>query len=132
MDAKRTSPNAAAASNGAHGGNGAAAPSFTRLRDQGREMVEEAGAFADAAGGAAGEARELAREQLTTRPYWVLGAAFAVGWVLGGGVPPRAARMAADVATRAATHALASRVAAAVAGVGAPPEGDPSGSSASE
>ena len=103
-------------------------PSVARLRARGREVRQEGRAFADATQGFVAEASELAREQLEERPYWVLGAAFAVGWILGGGVPPRAAKMAGDVAARAATSVLASRLAEAVASPsasGPAGEGDP-------
>lgn len=101
-------------------------PSVARLRARGREVRQEGRAFADATQGLVSEASDLAREQLEERPYWVLGAAFAVGWILGGGVPPRAVRMAGDVATRATVSVLASRLAEAVS---APPPGGDDGTS---
>lgn len=99
-------------------------PSVARLRERGREVRDEGRAFADAAGGLAEEVQALARVQMRERPYWMLGAAFAAGWVLGGGVPPTAARLAGEAATRAATHALASRLARAMDDAPDPPAGD--------
>lgn len=100
-------------------------PSVERLRARGREVRDEGRALADATEGLAHEVQALAREQMHQRPYWMLGAAFAVGWVLGGGVPPTAVRVAGEAATRAATHTLATRLAHAFADPGPPepPEG---------
>jgi hypothetical protein len=75
-----------------------------RLRDYGREVVEERDALMEAAQGAVGELSALVKEQVDERPYTVLGAAFGLGLVLGGGLPLAivglGARAAAGMAMR--------------------------------
>jgi hypothetical protein len=75
-----------------------------RLRDYGREVVEERDALMEAAQGAVNELSALVKEQVDERPYTVLGAAFGLGLVLGGGIPLAivglGARAAAGMAMR--------------------------------
>lgn len=58
-----------------------------RLREYGREVKEDRDAMVEAARGAVTELTDLAREQVTERPYTVLGSTFGLGLVLGGGLP---------------------------------------------
>ena len=75
-----------------------------KLRDYGREVVEERDALMEAAQGAVNELSALVKEQVDERPYTVLGAAFGLGLVLGGGIPLAVvglgARAAAGMAMR--------------------------------
>jgi hypothetical protein len=75
-----------------------------KLRDYGREVVEERDALMGAAQGAITELSEIVKEQVDERPYTVLGAAFGLGLVLGGGLPLGVlgftARAAAGIAAR--------------------------------
>jgi hypothetical protein len=75
-----------------------------RLRDYGREVVEERDALVEAAQGAVNELTALVKEQVDERPYTVLGTAFGLGLVLGGGIPLAVvglgARAAAGIAMR--------------------------------
>ena len=75
-----------------------------KLRDYGREVVEERDALMEAAQGAVSELSALVKEQVDERPYTVLGAAFGIGLVLGGGIPLAivglGARAAAGMAMR--------------------------------
>jgi hypothetical protein len=75
-----------------------------RLRDYGREVVQERDALVEAAQGAVSELSALVKENVEERPYTVLGAAFGVGLILGGGLPLGivgfTARAAAGMAAR--------------------------------
>jgi hypothetical protein len=75
-----------------------------RLRDYGRDVVEGRDALTEAAQGAVTELTALVKEQLDERPYTVLGGAFGLGLVLGGGLPLAivglGARAAAGMAMR--------------------------------
>ena len=75
-----------------------------RIRDYGREALEERDALMEAAQGAVSELSALVKEQVDERPYTVLGAAFGLGLVLGGGIPlgvvGLGARAAAGIAMR--------------------------------
>jgi hypothetical protein len=75
-----------------------------QLRDYGRQVVEEREKLASAAQGAINELSELVKEQVDERPYTVLGTAFGLGLLLGGGLPLAVvgfgARAAAGIAMR--------------------------------
>ena len=75
-----------------------------RNKDYGREVVEERDALLEAAQGAVSEFSALVKEQVDERPYTVLGTAFGLGLLLGGGLPLTVvglgARAAAGIAVR--------------------------------
>lgn len=85
------------------------------LRERAHEMRGEAENLARAGREAVRDLDTLARDQLERRPYLVLGALFAAGYVLGGGVPPRLMGFAFGVGTRVAASALAGQIATSVA-----------------
>ena len=74
-----------------------------RLLRRGREMRDEGVALADAVRGAAQDLVELSRTQLERNLYLTLGSAFALGYVLGGGLPGVDAPVFADLASMAAS-----------------------------
>ena len=84
---------------------------FETLREHGRALREAAGELREAGQAALADAEGLARSGVRERPYTVLGAAFAVGWVLGGGVPVRLAALATSALGRAALGLAAARLA---------------------
>jgi hypothetical protein len=81
-----------------------------RLRDYGREVVEERDALVEAAQGAVSELSALVKEQVDERPYTVLGTAFGLGLLLGGGLPLGVlgftARAAAGIAVRQVVESM--------------------------
>jgi hypothetical protein len=82
-----------------------------RIREHGREIREALDELADATKRALGDAEKAARSGVRTRPYATLGTAFAVGWVLGGGIPVRVATLATSALGRAALGLAAARLA---------------------
>jgi hypothetical protein len=76
-----------------------------RLLRRGREMRDEGVALADAVRGAANDLVELSRAQLERNLYVTLGSAFALGYVLGGGLPLRLVTTAGRMGVMAALDA---------------------------
>ena len=93
-----------------------------RIRDYGREALEERDALMEAAQGAVSEISALVKEQVDERPYTVLGAAFGLGLVLGGGIPlgivGLGARAAAGIAMRQMVAGMVPGIAAGAASGG--------------
>ncbi len=72
-----------------------------------RRRVEEGLGEARAGTHAAGrELAQASRVQLERSPYWTLGAAFGLGWVLGGGLPAKTFTLAAGIGGRMLLSAL--------------------------
>ena len=84
---------------------------FESLREHGRALREAASGFREATQQALADAESMARTGVQDRPYTMLGAAFAAGWVLGGGVPLRLASLATGAVGRAALGLAAARLA---------------------
>lgn len=78
------------------------------LGDHGRRIQHDAENLAAAVQDAAGGAQRYVTEHVTQHPYGTLGAAVAIGYVLGGGLSIRLTTLALGVATRFAM-ALAAR-----------------------
>ena len=72
------------------------------LREQTERVREDLAEFSEAARRTMSSWEKVLREQLTRRPYAVLGAAAGVGYVLGGGVPPLVVRALLGAAGRVA------------------------------
>jgi hypothetical protein len=83
---------------------------YESLRDHGRALRDAAAELRTAAQQALADAERLARNGVRDRPYVVLGAAFAAGWVIGGGVPVRFTTLATGAVGRAALGLAAARV----------------------
>lgn len=62
------------------------------LHEQTQRVREDLAEFGESARKTMSQWEDVLREQLTRHPYGVLGAAAAVGYVLGGGVPPLVVR----------------------------------------
>jgi len=84
---------------------------FESLREHGRALRDAAGEFREATQLALADAESMARSGVRERPYTMLGAAFAAGWVLGGGLPVRLASFATGAVGRAALGLAAARLA---------------------
>ncbi len=67
--------------------------SARELYEQTQRVRENIAEFGGAARRTVTEWEEVLRDQVTQRPYTVLGAAAAVGYVLGGGIPPLLVRV---------------------------------------
>ncbi len=74
--------------------SGSATETTERIRAYGREARAEGEAFLHATQGVVNEVDGLLREQLESRPYATLGAAFGFGVFLGGGLPFGVIRLA--------------------------------------
>lgn len=77
-----------------------------RLRRRSRELREEREALARTARGTRDDLERIARARLRERPYLTLGTAFAVGYVLGGGLPVGLAMAAAGMGVRLVAFGL--------------------------
>jgi len=84
---------------------------YESLREHGRALREAAGELRAATQQALSDAESMARSGVRERPYTMLGAAFAAGWVLGGGLPVRLASFATGAVGRAALGLAAARLA---------------------
>lgn len=81
-----------------------------RLRDHAREMQTSLTGLQSAAHEIVEELSAAAREQLEVRPYATLGAFFALGWILGGGLTPRILRRLGSFGGRMAVSMAVQRV----------------------
>jgi hypothetical protein len=84
---------------------------YESLREHGRALRDAAGELREAGQQALADAESLARSGVREWPYAMLGAAFAAGWVLGGGLPVRLATLATGAVGRAALGLAAARLA---------------------
>ena len=82
-----------------------------RLREHGDELRREGAAMAASARGAAEELSRFTRGELERSPYFTLAATFALGFVLGGGIPPRLLAAVTALGARAAVASLMREVA---------------------
>lgn len=82
-----------------------------QLLEHGRALREAASGLRDAAQNAVADAEAIARSGVKTHPYATLGAVFAAGWVLGGGLPTRFAGLATSALGRAAFSLAVARLA---------------------
>lgn len=89
-------------------------PSLGRVRAQGARVGRDARTLAADLDAAVEDLGQLARSQLRKRPYTTLAAAGGVGWVLGGGVPDRLARLLLDQGYRLAVTMVVSHLAATI------------------
>jgi ElaB/YqjD/DUF883 family membrane-anchored ribosome-binding protein len=92
-------------------GKGRQEVDFESLREHGRALRDAAGELREATQQALADAESIARSGVRERPYTMLGAAFAAGWVLGGGLPVRLASLATGAVGRAALGLAAARLA---------------------
>lgn len=97
--------------NGGSAGRGGRDDATRRLREHGDELRREGAAMAASARGAAEELSRFTRGELERSPYLTLGATFALGFVLGGGVPPRLLVAVTALGARAAMASLMREVA---------------------
>lgn len=95
-------------------------PDEAKIREHGRALYEAACEAASAARALVDDVEALARDELRERPLLALGAAFAAGWLLAGGLPARATGVLGGVVGRTAVALAATRLAGASA---APPAG---------
>lgn len=77
-----------------------------RLSEHGKQLKKSLGEATDATRAASHELAEASRSQLRSSPYLTLGMAFGLGWILGGGIPPRAFTFAAGLGSRVALSML--------------------------
>lgn len=90
-----------------------AAARAQRVERRVRDIGADGRALADDVGALVREIRELVREPAAERPYLTSGACFALGYVLGGGVPPGAIRFLVASGGRMLTGAFLRNVLAA-------------------
>lgn len=81
------------------------------LRERAREIRHEGEALARSSRRAFEDIDALARDQMERRPYAALGAIFAAGYILGGGLPPRLMGFAFGIGARVAAMTLAGQLA---------------------
>ncbi len=99
------------AGDGGSAGQGSPESAARRLREHGDELRRGGAAMATSARGAAEELSRLTRAELERSPYLTVGATFALGFVLGGGVPPRLLVAVTALGARAAMASLMREVA---------------------
>jgi hypothetical protein len=103
------------------GGENGMDDSAEGLREEGRHIREEAGELAADVGELVEEVGDFVRDQAIQRPYVTLGAAFGIGYVLGGGVPLWMVRSLVAIGGKIAVSAvLAELTRAASSGEGPP------------
>ena len=78
-----------------------------RLRQHGEEIRRDGEALAQHVGAMIGDLEEEWGERAVERPYAVIGGCFALGYVLGGGLPAGFVRFAAGMASRMVFASLA-------------------------
>jgi len=75
-----------------------------RFEETRRTLQEEAGSLMQTVSGAAQDVSSYVQTQLRERPYATLGAAAGLGFILGGGLSPRALRLLVRTGGRMATN----------------------------
>lgn len=88
------------------------APNGRRVLERARHARDEAADLAAAVEDVLNESRAYLTGLLERRPYATLAAGFGVGYVLGGGIPPRAMRLLMDIGTKVAISMLVRELAA--------------------
>lgn len=83
---------------------------IARIQQKGQRVRREMSGFTAEVEGAFGDLERVVRDQLEQRPYATLGAASALGYVLGGGVPVVLGRMLFGMGGRLAFVMMAQRL----------------------
>jgi len=98
--------NGADASHVSHGSDGSP---VARLQRRGRRVRQDARALTSSVEQAVDEIESFLGTQMERRPYVTLATASAVGYVRGGGIPPRLTGLIIDMGTRVAIAFMVQR-----------------------